>query len=257
MIIDCFPFNNEFEVLEIRLNELNTTVDKFVISESTLTHSGTNKPAYLKDKLSGSSFLDSFKHKIILLEPNLANYNTAWARENAQRLALQGPLDLFSEEDIILLSDADEIPSTNFIASRKFIKNDAVPYLLSKQYFYYYSFKYRKKEQCHGTIAFKKKDLKHNFQNLRDARFTLPFIENSGWHLSFFGSPEQVQNKIQSFAHTEFSHCNNINQIRTNIENGIDIFNRTNPNEELIKEENNTKIPNYVINNIDRYKHLV
>lgn len=257
MIFDCFPFNNEFEVLEIRLNQLNKTVDKFVISESNLTHSGTPKPFYLKEKLNTVSFLDDFKKKIIRIEADLTSFTKPWDRENHQRNALMGVLDIVHDDDTVLLSDADEIPSNYFINSRRFIESEKVPYLLSKQYFYYYNFNYRKKEECHGTISFLKKSLRHNFQALRDSRFTLPFLQGAGWHLSFFGSPEQVKSKIESFAHTEFGNKNNIEEIKNNILEGKDIFGRNTPQEELIKELNLNKIPDYVRENPVKFSHLL
>ena len=42
-IIDTFMYFNEDLILDIRLNELNNFVDKFVIVESLYTHSGEKK----------------------------------------------------------------------------------------------------------------------------------------------------------------------------------------------------------------------
>ena len=42
-IYDCFMFNNENDLLEIRLNILNNYVDYFIIIESSETHSGLKK----------------------------------------------------------------------------------------------------------------------------------------------------------------------------------------------------------------------
>lgn len=257
-VFDCFPFNNELDILELRLNELNNVVDRFVICESPFTHSGLPKPLHLKDALNSSNRFDSFKDKITLLEyaANEPYSLTAWQRENTQRNTLMEILPELSEDDLILLSDCDEIPKKNFIASRKFIEREKVPFLLSKQYFHYYSFKYMKKETCHGTIAFYVGSLSGGkmFQDLRNERFNLPYIDRSGWHLSFFGSPEHVKNKIESFAHTEFGHCNDLNKIKDNIDKGIDIFNRNNINEQLIKISNNQCLPDYVLANTDKYK---
>ena len=46
MIIDCFPFFNELDVLDIRLNILNEVVDKFVLVEASKTQSKIDKPFY-------------------------------------------------------------------------------------------------------------------------------------------------------------------------------------------------------------------
>ena len=42
-IFDCFTFNDENEILEIRLNELNKYVDYFVYVESGENHQGRIK----------------------------------------------------------------------------------------------------------------------------------------------------------------------------------------------------------------------
>lgn len=47
MIYDCFSFYNELDLLEIRLNVLNDSVDKFVICEATKTHAGNAKNYFL------------------------------------------------------------------------------------------------------------------------------------------------------------------------------------------------------------------
>ena len=46
MIYDCFPFNNELDILEIRLNILNDVVDKFILVEASKTQSLLDKPFY-------------------------------------------------------------------------------------------------------------------------------------------------------------------------------------------------------------------
>lgn len=265
-VYDCFLFYNELDILEIRLNELYDHVDYFYIVEASVTHSGRPKPLYLKEALENTNRFDKFKSKIINIDTDLdltkytpldINMSDAWNRENMQRNYLMNVIQKASEDDIILLSDADEIPSKAFIEIRKQVSKAAYPFLVCKQYFYYYTFRYAKKELCHGTIAFYRNHMADViYQDLRNDRFRLPYVSNAGWHLSFFGSPEHVKNKIESFAHTEFGAHNNIDTIKKNIECGLDIFNRNNPEEALMKIENNINVPTYVLNNKEKYKHL-
>jgi hypothetical protein len=49
MIYDCFPFFNELELLEVRLNELDGLVDKFVLVEATRTFAGQPKSLYFAE----------------------------------------------------------------------------------------------------------------------------------------------------------------------------------------------------------------
>jgi len=255
---DCFTFNNEFDVLDIRLHELNQVIDYFVIAESNMTHSGLPKPLYLKAALEGGMFSE-FRDKIIRIEIDLSDKHKPWDRENKQRNALMEVMTQANDADLIFVSDADEIPSKEFIFKRDVTSPVQYPFLLSKQFFYYYNFKQRKKEECHGTIGFYKCSLekhKETFQTLRDKRFHLPGIPSSGWHLSFFGSPSQIQNKIDSLAHTEFQYTTNEEKIMERIKKGLDIHGRTNTIEELVAIKDNTDVPEYVLENKEKYKEL-
>ena len=48
-IFDTFLFLNELDLLEIRLNILDSYVDYFIINESPKTFSGKSKPLYYED----------------------------------------------------------------------------------------------------------------------------------------------------------------------------------------------------------------
>ena len=74
-------FNNENDLLEIRLNILNNYVDYFVIIESSETHSGLKKKLVFDIKN-----YPEFKDKIIYGVINKFPHNlTAWQKENYQR----------------------------------------------------------------------------------------------------------------------------------------------------------------------------
>ena len=49
MVYDSFQFFNELDILLLRMHILNDVVDKFVISESTVTFSGDAKPLYYEE----------------------------------------------------------------------------------------------------------------------------------------------------------------------------------------------------------------
>ena len=121
MIYDCFPFFNELDILEIRLNTLYDTVDYFVITEANKTHTGKRK-AYVfeqnKDRF--SKFLD----KIIYIKvddfPNFEDSKASddgnkWMYENYQRDAIMKGLTNCKPDDIVIISDCDEIPNPKAI----------------------------------------------------------------------------------------------------------------------------------------------
>lgn len=128
MIIDCFPFFNEKELLELRIHLLKDKVDKFIISELNYTHSGIPKPFSCKQIMSELG-IPSDKVEIIELElPNddtllkiedidLHNSSAAksskevlaWVRERMQRDVLQHKIDEYPDDTVFVISDCDEM----------------------------------------------------------------------------------------------------------------------------------------------------
>jgi beta-1,4-mannosyl-glycoprotein beta-1,4-N-acetylglucosaminyltransferase len=110
-VFDCFTFYNELDLLELRLNELNDVVDYFVIVESTRTQTGYIKELYFdkyKDRF--SKFHSKIIHIIVNGLPN-TKYINAWILENFQRNQIIRGLTFANNEDVILISDVDEIPN--------------------------------------------------------------------------------------------------------------------------------------------------
>ena len=169
-IYDCFMYYDEDLILDLRLNILNKYVDKFVIVESSYTHSG--KPRKL---LFNINKFKNFKSKItyivlnekpLKLEPikeedsahkkNSKYILNAVKRENLQRNEIYKGLDSALPDDLIIISDADEIPNLEE-NNIKDVKNKII---LFKQKFFYYKFNL-KLNNCiwHGSKACKKKKL--------------------------------------------------------------------------------------------------
>ena len=134
MIYDCFIFNNEVEMLELRLNVLGEVVDKFIIIEGDTTFSGVSKESvYLQNKDRFSQWEDKIDHHFITV-PNLAR---SWDREIYSRnypLTLPG----FKDEDIIITSDVDEIPNPEAIASVSEWINDDEHFTFQMNFYMYY-----------------------------------------------------------------------------------------------------------------------
>ena len=114
-LIDCFMYFDEDLVLDIRLNTLNDIVDRFVIVEATTDHEGNQKKLnYYKKNFK------KFENKIhYIVDQNLPeqvsffkkNWRPEWHRENAQRNRLEVGYSDCSDEDMIMISDIDEIPN--------------------------------------------------------------------------------------------------------------------------------------------------
>ena len=223
-IFDCFTYFNEADILRIRLEELGDLVDFFVIIEASETFTGSSKRFYFDDI---PSWIDKWKDKIIRVKVNFPqDVNTSWLKEYYQRNAIISGLSLAEPEDIIIISDADEIINSNIVSQLKLIEKPAR--LDVKQYFWNYN--WQVPQHCNQgarPIVARFKDLEtHSCQELRAGDWhTIP---DAGWHFSFFGETEKIKNKIESFAHTEYdiAEYKNDEAILYRINNGIDPFDR-------------------------------
>ena len=200
-IFDCFLYNGENLILDIRLNILSGIVNKFVIVESKYDHLGNKN----KLKLNLDDFA-SFKDKIIYLVIDRFPKNfTSWERENFQRNYLINGLHEADDNDYIIISDIDEIPNLSKLITLKEHK-----YSVFEQRMFYYKFNLLNKTNPHwyGSRICKKKFLK-NPQWLRDQKIKIyPFwrfdkikwniIENGGWHFSFLMNANQIKSKLSS-----------------------------------------------------------
>ncbi len=237
-VIDCFTFFNELDLLEFRLKLLDGHVDHFVLAESNITHSGQSKPFYFEEN---KARFDRWMHKIIYLRVNQSaeglvfstenSYNpqsSAWKLENGQRNALAGASSVIDDDDLVLVSDLDEIPDPVIL---KKIKPGNSPLALSMLFHYYFlnCQNTGNERWWNGTIASTGKQFKATTpQELRDKRNDLPVIKKAGWHFSYLGGLEKIKQKIRSFAHTEFNKDEFLDDknILEAMEQGKDIFKR-------------------------------
>ena len=228
-IYDCFMYFDEEIVLETRLNYLNPYVDFFVIVESRFTHKGDKRNL----KFNIKNF-KKFENKIIYLIydkiPNgieivLDNDNNdtkykkytmnALYRENAQRNYINEGLVNANNDDLILISDVDEIPKLSNINFDQ-IKEKII---LFKQEMFYYKFNLKLPNTIWvGTKACKKKYLKNPqwLRNVKDRKYSayridaffsnnkyidVKLIENGGWHFTNIKSAEEIEHKMKSYLH--------------------------------------------------------
>ena len=111
-IYDCFQYFNEDHIVDLRMKILNDHVDYFVISESTKTHQGQNK----KLNFNLENF-KKYKKKIIYTvadfqnDKNFLNHKGGESViEQHQRDNILNGLKSADDNDLIILSDSDEIP---------------------------------------------------------------------------------------------------------------------------------------------------
>ena len=292
-IYDCFMYFDEDLILDLRLNILDKYVDYFVIVESVFTHKG--------DKRNLKFNIDKFKKfqaKIIYLvydqgsleikkiEPNDTDYikscryiENAILRENGQRNFIKQALNNAKNEDIILVSDVDEIPNLKNINFKK--QNSKI--ILFNQDMFYYKFNLKLPNIVWtGTKACKKKYFESAqwLRNIKDRKYSFyridtffskkkyincEFVDNGGWHFTNIKTAEQIKLKLESYLHhVEFDKnplsTNEINKI---MEDKVAIYDLSADQRENKvrgnKLENYSlhKLPKYLQDNLKKYKEWI
>jgi len=113
-VYDCFTFFNELDLLKIRLDELYDSVDHFVIVESTISFTGKSKPLYFAENAQQfEKYKDKITHIVIDYFPDLTGDAATdhWTREEYSRNSILRGLSGCNNDDVIFISDLDEIPS--------------------------------------------------------------------------------------------------------------------------------------------------
>jgi beta-1,4-mannosyl-glycoprotein beta-1,4-N-acetylglucosaminyltransferase len=254
-IIDCFIFYNELDLLKYRLNTLYDYIDYFIIVESIYTHSGKEKILFYE---TNKEMFEEFKTKIIhiILDdfpfkfPNIDySKNEQWVNEHFQRNEIKKGIEKLNlnNEDIIILSDLDEIPDYNILFHIKNYNFKLDDIYSLEQDFYYYNLNSKKIQKWYFSkiLSYDKyKKLNISFSNIRYI-MDCKFIKKGGWHLSYFGDKYTIQNKIKEFVHQEFNNEKyiDVNIIEEKIKNQKDLFNRDNEDIENIPVIKNDYLP--------------
>tara|TARA_B100001559_G_scaffold315879_1_gene318504 strand:+ start:61 stop:930 length:870 start_codon:yes stop_codon:yes gene_type:complete len=277
-------------LLDLRLNSLNKFVKKFVITEATYTHNGSKK----KLNFDINNF-KKFKDKIIYLvvdeQPkNILKINdednkdkigeklilNGMARDYYQRESLSKGLTHALDEDLILVSDLDEIPNLEKL-NIKNLKDDII--IFEQKIFYYKLNLLYDDFLWQGTRAVKNKNFLspqwlrnikgRNYPKWRiDTFFSkkkyscLKFIKDGGWHFTCLKSPEELKKKLLNFAHHyEFEESGlKTEDIRNFIKEKRIIYDYKADQKKykwsgnaVLKKISNDLLPKHISNNIKEY----
>ena len=266
-IYDCFMYFDEEMLLDLRFNILNNYVDKFILTEATYTHNGDPKKLNFDPKK-----FKKFSNKIIYIvvddtaesikKPHIGGESLV---EQHQRNSIIRGLKNCRDEDLIILSDVDEIPDLNKLNLFKAKNKYAV--FSQKMFNYKINLLNETENNWHGSKICLKKDLKSP-QWLRNLKFkkypfwridklrNLQIIENGGWHFAYLQKPENISKKIKSFAHGEFNKPNfvNMDNIREKINMKKDIFDRR---ISYRKVQIDNSFPKYIVDNKEKLKEWI
>jgi beta-1,4-mannosyl-glycoprotein beta-1,4-N-acetylglucosaminyltransferase len=260
MIIDAIMFFNELDILEARLHELDSVVDKFVIVESLERHGSPEaKPSFIAGNW---SVVKPFEHKLKYLclprlEPPHTSRDSSWPRENFHRNALMDCLPEFaSGSDLLMISDCDEIPRASVLASNFHVLRSGV-HSLNQDMFYYDVNNYIGK--WNGTVIASVDEVMRQGgpQALRNRRDDWPHLDNSGWHFSYFGGFDRVMTKLRSFAHAcedaiQLVQCRPQADLIRDILSGADIYQRPGEGRKERRDENDSRLPYWMRMNMRR-----
>ena len=290
-IYDCFMFSDEFMLLELRMRILSKFVDKFVISEARYLHNGDKKELNFD-----INKFKEFKNKIEYIvvkdqPPNILSIRNnddsaelsrkkiinSILRDNYQRESLNEVIKNINNNDLIFISDLDEIPKLNDLNLDDV--NDEI--LIFNQKMFYYKFNlYYENFIWHGSKCIRKKNFispqwlrnikSKNYPKWRIDTFfskkkynNIKFIEDGGWHFSYLKDPIDVEKKLKSIRHHIEYDLNplGIKKIGEMIKNKKLIYNYNTDQRTENKFENNEtlkilekkRLPKYIQDNLSLY----
>ena len=228
-IYDCFMYYDEDLLLDIRLNVLDKYVKKFVITEATYTHNGSKKKLNFNIQ-NFSKFKDKIEYIIVDQQPpNIKKINkddtaeifeeklilNGMARDYFQRESLKKGLNNLEKDDLVIISDLDEIPNLDGLKVNE-IKNNII---IFQQKMFYYKLNLLYDEFIwSGSKAVKYKNFisPQWLRNIKSKKYpfwrmdvlfskkkysNLHYIKNGGWHFTCIRTPEDLEKKLLNFAH--------------------------------------------------------
>ena len=288
-IFDCTSYYSEDLILDIRFNVLNEKVYKFIVVESLFSHSGQKKKLNF-DINNFKKFKDKIIYLVIEKEPNgISNldknnqesstkrYNSLLRIEQSYDYMIKGAKDAL-DDDLIILSDNDEIPNLN---SKDFSSPKANIFIFKQLFFYYKLNLFYDAMYWYGSKACKKKKLISMswLRNLKNKKYpfwridtyfsknkyiNLKIINDGGWHFTNLKTPEALYEKMKNFGHhNEFDDSGlTIEDIKNKIQNKEVFYDhfadKTDQNKwhakYKLKNFNINLLPKYIQENISLYK---
>ena len=295
-IYDCFMYYDEETILDIRFNTLDKFVDYFVIVESKNFHNGEER----KLRFDLNKY-PKFKNKIIYIQHDLSGLKlesvlqnddegeksrklilNAHIRENDQRNKIMEGLNSSNDNDLIMISDVDEIPNLEKLDFND-IKNEVI--MFEQNIFYYKLNRYLPNFTWFGTKACKKKNLLSPqwLRNIKKSKYSFyridtffsktkyinkKYIKNGGWHFSNLKNSSDIELKLKSYLHHRDYEAEELgqNKIDALIKQNKTIYDMfgdksskkfgDNKRKNLEKFDIN-ELPSYIQNNIEKFKNWI
>lgn len=277
MVYDCIPFFNELDILKLRLHILDPIVDKFIIEEATVTFSGEPKElCFEKNKELFKEFLPKIEYIVVDDSPV---DTTTHLRDKYQKNALVKGLESATDEDVIILSDVDEIPNPKVLTKLIAEFNPDKIYHLAQRMFYCYlnmeektgqllsitgEFPGVERKMWLGTKVFSKKNIPADgIIQLREASTTdenAVRVADGGWHFGYMGGSKEtsvakrIGVKVEAAAHQEYNDEDILAEAKDRLSMGQDIFGRPAVFERV---EIDDSYPEYLLAHRKDYEYLI
>lgn len=277
MVIDCIPFFNELDILKLRLHILDPLVDRFVIEEATHTFSGLPKElCFEKNREMFEEFLPKITYLVVDNSPKEISTHE---RDKFQKNALVKALTDASDEDVLILSDVDEIPNPAVLQELvKRFDPDKIYHLAQRNFYCYLNmeevsgnllsitgeFPGVERRMWLGTKVFAKKNIPES--GIIDLREISPEdprsvrVADGGWHFGYMGSchetdvSKRVGTKVVAAAHQEYNTEDVLAEVKDRLILGEDIFGRNAVFQWAVVDES---YPQYLLEHKSEYDYLI
>lgn len=277
MVIDCIPFFNELDILKLRLHILDPLVDRFVIEEATHTFSGLPKDlCFEKNREMFEEFLPKITYLVVDNSPEEISTHE---RDKFQKNALAKALTDASDEDVLILSDVDEIPNPAVLQELvKRFDPDKIYHLAQRNFYCYLNmeevsgnllsitgeFLGVERRMWLGTKVFAKKNIPES--GIIDLREISPEdprsvrVADGGWHFGYMGSchetdvSRRVGTKVVAAAHQEYNTEDVLAEVKDRLILGEDIFGRNAVFQWAVVDES---YPQYLLEHKREYDYLI
>lgn len=270
LVYDCFMFFNELDILEVRLNVLDPVVDKFVLVESDVTLRGEKKEmTFEKNKERFAKFQNKIIHLVYTPDgcADAATKRPKWYVENLQRDMIMRGLEGCRADDVILISDVDEIPVPEKIAAYK--NSPGIKVFQQRLMYYYANFACWTHPVWYGTRMGTYADLLDPKQDLQLQDYFsysakgLPtyfrfcqgvVLPDAGWHFSYCGGADAIRIKKKSIP-DGYDHTGDLTEkeLVGIIRKGQDIHGR----DIFFRIVSLSSFPKYLRKNVDKYREII
>jgi beta-1,4-mannosyl-glycoprotein beta-1,4-N-acetylglucosaminyltransferase len=271
----------------VRLNELDPVVDRFVLCESPQNFRGKPKRLFFAENRDRfARFLPKIEHVVVADLP--AAPETEWGymtRERFQRNAVSRGLATARSDDLVILSDLDEIPRASAIAeAAAAATRGGAPVVVSfemRDYRYFINLRerwlwwnkarmarfgdIRKLQTFRQAGPSWKRNNPRLLPTLRQwKRMTLGMrrirpwrvLADAGWHFSYLNGPAAIVEKLTAYAHVPKHEVTDA-VMAAGVRRALDSASRPHDGSNYRLDPFDDSYPAFLVANRDRFAHWI